>query len=135
MPIRSAHDGFACSKCISQRARGDLRRVQIRSEVNICRTNKLLQLFIINKMIVENNLLLHAQFAGKLLQLIAVLLTMRCHQIRMRRTQDDVHHLRMLSQDCGHRADYMFQTFIWRQKAESEQHRLAFNTKFIFVKI
>ena len=65
MPIRRRNHGFAATERIGERARGDLRFVEIRRDVKVRGADELLQIFKFYEPVVEDDVLLEFVFFGK----------------------------------------------------------------------
>ena len=84
MPVGSGNDRFARTENIGQCPRGNLALLKIRGQIDIGRPDKLLQLFQLQKAVVENNMLLHPTILCQSLQAQSITFPLLGQQMRMR---------------------------------------------------
>ena len=135
MPIRRGHHRLAGAEGVGQRARGDLRLVQIRGEVKVRRPDELLELFEFDEAVVEDDVLVDLVLLGQPFQADPVGLAVLAHQVGMRGAQHDIDDVGELGQDFRQRLEGMFDSLVGREQAEGEQHQPAFHAELVLVEI
>ena len=135
MPIGSRDHGLARSETICQRTGCDLGLVEIGSEIDIRRTNKLAEFGIFDVAVYEHHIPLHPQVACKLLERFSVTFSILAHKVGMRRAEDNVNNVGMLLNDLGQGSDGVLDAFSRREETEGEKDRTPCHAKVIFIKI
>ena len=134
VPIRRRNHGLARAQGIGQRAGGDLRRVEIGRDVNVRRADELDEFLQTDKAVVENHLP-STPFSWASHCRDSRYVSPSCrYDVRMGRAEDDVHHVRMLRQNSGQGGDDIFDPFVRREQAKTEQDDFALDAEQVFVK-
>ena len=97
MPVGRRNHRLAGTETISQRARGDLRLVEIRGQIDVGGTYEFAEFRIFHIPVHEHHIPLHSEIASELLERLAVALTIAADQIRMGGAEDDINDIRMLA--------------------------------------
>lgn len=93
MPIRSGDDCLTSSEAIGERAAGDLRFVNIRSDVNVGCPNEFSELFNIDKAVEENDVLAYPIVTGDALEAKAIGFSFVSNKTRMCCAENNVNNL------------------------------------------
>ena len=93
VPVRGRDHGFARAKSISERAGGDLRFVEIRSDVEVRRADELFEFFEFDEAVVKDDVLMDFVLLGQSFETQPIGFALLAQLIWMRRPQDDVHHV------------------------------------------
>ncbi len=101
MPVRRGNNRLTGAKRIGQRARGDLRFVQVRSDIKVGGADELLQIFKIDELIVKDDVLFQFVFFGEHFQAEPIGFAMLEQFIRMGGAQDNVNNIGKLRQYLG----------------------------------
>ena len=129
MDIRRRDDRLADAHCVGQGPRGDLRRIEIRRRVDVCRLQIVDELVMLEKRIDEFDVAADPEIERERLQLVAILLAFVCDEVRMRRTQHGVEHVWVLLDDRGQRIDHHFDALARREQAEGQDDVAPFPAK------
>ena len=106
IPVRRRDHRLAAAEGISQRPRGDLRRVQVGRDVDVRHPDEFDQLVDLHEPVVEAHVRLDAQVLGQPLQADPVPLPLLTNQVRVRRSQHDVDEVGELLEDRRHRPQH-----------------------------
>ena len=101
VPIRRGNHCFARAKGVGQRARRDLRFVEVGRYVKVRGADELLQILKIHEIVVEDDVLLDFVLLGEHFQAHPVGFPMLAQFVRMGGAQDDVNHVRELHQNLA----------------------------------
>jgi hypothetical protein len=134
IPIRRRNDRLAGADRVRQGSRGNLRRIEIRRDVDVRRADEFDQLLQADESVVEENVAVHPERAGQSFELQAVKLTFVPLDVRMGDAEDDVDGLGIMHQDFGQRFDDVFESLVGREESEGQQNQLAFDAEAILVK-
>ena len=133
VPVGRGDDRLARAQGVGQRAGSDLFDVAVRRNIEIGRSDELVEFRLIYEAIVEKHVLLDILFLGQPLQRPPVDFAVAPVYVRMGRAEDHVDHVRMLVQDVRQGADDVFVTLVGRKQTEAEQNRLALDVELILV--
>ena len=131
VPIGRRNHCFARAKRVGQRARGDLRFVQVRRDIKVGGSDKLLQILKLHEIVVKDDVLLNLIFLGEHFETDAVGFAMLAQFVGMSGAQDDVNHFGKLGNDLRQCVEHVLDAFIRREQPESEQHHLAFHAELV----
>ena len=93
VPVRRGHHCFARAKRVGQRARRDLRFIQVRRDVKVRRANELLEILKVHKLVVEDDVLVDFVLLGENLQAEPVRFAVLPQFVGMGGAENDVDHL------------------------------------------
>ena len=133
VPVRSGNHGFTRAKRVSQRARGDLRLVEVGRNVEVRRANELFQLLEFHEAVVENDVLLDLVLLGQDFQAETIGLTALRQLVGMRCAQDDINNVREFRQNLREGVQDILNSLVGRKQPEGEQHRPSFHAKLVLV--
>ena len=68
VPVWRGDHGFAGAECVSQRARRDLRLIEVRRDVEVRRADELLEILQLDELVVEDDVLVDFVFLGENLE-------------------------------------------------------------------
>ena len=125
VPVRRGHHRLAGAERVCQRARRDLRFVQVRRDVKVRRADELLEILEVHKLVVEDDVLLDLVLLGQDFETQPVRFTVLAQFVRMGGAEDDVDHLGKLGQNLGQGIEYVLDALVRRKQAEREQHHSA----------
>ncbi len=125
MPVRRGDDVAAERERVAERAGRDLRRVEVRRDVDVARLQVIEQFLIVDEPVDELDIGLDTETDRQRFKRAAIGFALARHQMRMRHADDKVARLRKPREDFRHRADHAFNTLVGRQEAESGNHVLA----------
>ena len=129
--IRRGDDRLARAERVGQRARGDLFRIQVGGDVDVGRGEKLRELRLANETVVENDVAVHSQPLGAILEHQAVGLALPLDDVRMRRAEHDVYGVGMLGQDGRKGVDDVLDPLVGREEPEGEDERPPFHAEAV----
>ena len=135
MPVGGRDHRLAGTETISQRARGDLRLVEIRGQIDVGGTYEFAEFRIFHIPVHEHHIPLHSEVASELLERLAVALTIATDQIRMGGAEDDINDIRMLAGNLRKCPQGILDTLAGREEAEGQKHRTPGHAEVVFVKI
>ena len=135
MPVRRRDDRLAAAERVGQRARGDLRRVQVRRHVDVRRPDELGQLVQLDEPVVEDHVLLDPQVPGQPLQAQPVALALLADQVRVGRPQDDVDEVGELLEDLRHGPEHVLDALVGREQPERQRHQPALDAELVLVEV
>ena len=133
VPIRSRNHGLTRAKGVSQRARSDLRLVEVGRNVEVRRADEFLQLLEFYEAVVENDALLDLVLFGQDFQAETIGLAALRQLVGMRRAQDDINDVREFRQNLRESVQDMLNSLVGRKQPEGEQHRPSFHAKLVLV--
>ena len=90
VPVGRGNHRFARAKRVGQRARRDLRFVQVRRDVKVRRADELLQIFKVHELVVEDDVLLDLVLLGEHFEAQPVGFAVLAQFVRMGGAQDDI---------------------------------------------
>ena len=133
MPVRRRDDRLAAAEGVGQRARGDLRRVQVGGDVDVGRPDELGQLVQLDEPVVEDDVPLDAELAGQALEAQPIALALLADQLRMGRAEDDVDEVRDLREDLGDGPEHVLDALVGREQAEGQGDRPPLDAELLLV--
>ena len=110
---------------VGQRARGDLRRIEIGRDVDVGRLEIVEQLLELDEAVDEADVIVDAQFDRARLKAVAIGFALMADEIGVRRAEHDIQRFRVRRDDRGHRLDHEFDALARREQPEGEQHLAA----------
>ena len=113
VPVRRRDHRLARAERIRQRAGGNLRFVQIGSEVQVGHANELLQLVQLDETIVEDDVLLDFVFLGQPFEAQPVGFPLFAQQVGMGGAQHDIDDIRELRENLRQRIEHVLDPLVW----------------------
>ena len=112
VPVGRRNHRFARAKRVGQRARGDLRFVQVRRDIEVGGSDKLLQILQLDEIVVEDDVLLNLILLGKHFQAHAVGFAVLAQFVGMSGAQDDVNNFGKLRHDLRQSVQHVLDAFV-----------------------
>ncbi len=135
VPVRRRDHRLAAAERIRQRTRGDLRRVQVRRDVDVRHPDEFDQLVDVDEPVVEAHVRLDAQVLGQPLQADSVALPLLAEQVRVRRPQNDVEEVGEFLEDRRHRLEHVLDPLVRREQPERQGDELPLDPELILVEV
>ena len=101
--------------------------------IEVRRSNKLLQLLDFDEAVIENDALLDLVLLGQDFQAETIGLTAILQMVGTRRTQDDINDVREFLENPRESVQDLLNSLVGRKQPEGEQNRPPFNAKLVLV--
>ena len=131
VPVRCGHHRFAGAKRVGQRARRDLRFVQVRRDVKVRRADELLEVLKIHELVVEDDVLVDFVLLGENLEAEPVSFAVLPQFVGMGGAEDDINNLGKLRQNLRQGIEHVLDALVRRKQAEREQHHPSFHPELV----
>ncbi len=135
VPVRRRDDGLAAAERVGQRARGDLRGVEVGRDVNVGHADEFDQLVDLDEPVEKADVLLDAQVLGQPLEADPIAFPLLAEEVGMRCAQHDVNEVGILLEDRRHGAEHVLDPLVRRQQAERQGDILALDVELILVEL
>ena len=125
VPVGCGYHRLAHSKRIGERTGNNLRLIQVRSDINICRTDKLQQILVGNETIMKNDVVRNAEFLCAHVKAVSVTLPLFHLKVRMGGAYHHIDNLRVGLHDLRQGINDHLNALAWRKQAEGQDDLLS----------
>ena len=132
-PVGGGDHGFARAYGKGQGAAGQLFAVDVGRDIEIRGTEDVVELFILDKAVIEPHVLVQSQSFDLSLQAEAIGLAFELEYIGMGHTQYHVHDRRIGLNDFGQGLDHVFDALVFAEQPKGQDGASSVQPEFVFV--
>ena len=122
VPVGRGYHGFAHPQRVGECAGNNLRFIQVRGDINICRTDKLQQVFVGDETVVKNNVVRDTEFFCTHMQADSVILSLFRLVVWMGCTYHHIDDLRVGFHNLRQSIDHHFNALARRKQTEGQDY-------------
>ena len=131
VPVGRGDHGFAGAKGVGQRARGDLRFVQVRGDVKVGRADELLEILKVDELVVEDDVLVDFVLLSENFETQPVGFAVLPQLVGMGGAEDNINNLGELRENLRQGIEHVLDALVGRKQSEGEQHHPAFHAELV----